>query len=207
MYIFTRARTIDPGRGNEALAGAVELTAKINEVIDVPVTAWYQQYALTGPAINWTARLDHLEDLDRTMAELRASTDVQDLMAELDESLIGPVVDNMIEIIAGTPPTTATPVVSTVQATAANGHYRAAVHWGADLAERFGTSMNVPTIFARGLYGNYGTILWASYCDDMNQLEGTHAKLATDEMLMAVMDEGAHNCAPGAVAMTMHRLD
>lgn len=128
-------------------------------------------------------------------------------MAELDEHFVGPTVDNLYEVIAGTPPSTPSPIVSMVQATAVNGHLRAAMHWGADLSERFARSMDVPTIFARGLWGDYGTLAWASYFDDINAVEGTQAKLASDEMLQAVMDEGAHNCREGAIATLSRRLD
>ena len=49
-------------------------------------------------------------------------------------------------------------------------------------------------------------MFWASYYDDINQVEGTHAKMASDEMLQAVVDEGAHNCQPGAIQTMMRRL-
>ena len=207
MYIFTRARTIESGRTQEALAGAAELAAKVTEAVDLSVSAWSQQYAPTGPAIMWTTRLDHLEEYDRATEEMFASSEILDTAAELEESLTGPIVDHMIEVVGGELPTTAAPFVASVQATAVNGHMRAAMHWGADVAERYSTSMNVPTVFGRELFGYYGSLVWASYFDDVRAYEAVQAKLAADEMLQAVMDEGAHNCLPGAVATVMRRLD
>lgn len=207
MYIFTRARNIESGRTQEALAGAVELTAKVNETIGPTVSTWSQQYAPTGPAILWTSRLDHLEEYETATEQMFASSEVLDMGAELEESLTGPVVDHMIEIVAGDLPTTPTPFVASVQATAVNGHLRAAMHWGADVAQRYATSMDVPTIFGRDLFGYYGSVVWATYFDDVNSYEAVQAKLAADEMLQAVMDEGAHNCCPGAIATVMRRLD
>jgi hypothetical protein len=207
MYIFSRSRTIDPARGSEALEGATELSRKVEALSDLTISTWYQQYGPTGPAIRWTARLEHLEDFDKGFERLMAAGDYHDAVAEVDELFIGSVLDDLFEVVAGTPPATATPIASSVQATAANGHVRAAMHWGADLAERFSRSMDVPTVFVRGLYGEYGTIGWASYFDDINQVEGTNAKMAADEMLQAVVDEGAHNCQPGATAVLMRKLD
>lgn len=207
MYVFSRCRTIDPARGGDALAGATELSRKVESLTDLKMTTWLQQYGPTGPAIRWTTRLEHLEDFEKAFERLTPSDDYHDAVAEVDEMFIGPVLDDLFEVVAGTPPPTATPIAATVQATAANGHIRAAMHWGADLAERFSRSLDVPTLFVRGLYGSYGTIAWASYYDDINQLEGTHAKMATDEMLQAVIDEGAHNCEPGAVGYMMRKLD
>lgn len=207
MYIFTRTATIDMGRTAEAFGGATELSRKVTELTALPVTTWYQQFAPTGPAVVWTARMEHLDEMDRAFETLMTSDDYKDAVAELDEFFTAPLVDNIIEIVAGSPPATALPIVSAVWATATNGHLRAAMHWGADLAERLERSMDVPTIFGRGLYGDYGTMVWASYFDDVVALEGTQAKLAGDEMLQAVMDEGAHNCREGAIAVVMRKLD
>ncbi len=207
MYIFTRVRNIEGGRYQEALAGAVELAAKVNETVDLTVSTWSQQYAPTGPAIVWTTRLDHLQEYETATEQMFASSEILDMAAELEESLSGPVVDHMIEIVAGELPTTATPFVASVQATAVNGHLRAAMHWGADLAQRYSASMDVPTVFGRDLFGSYGSVIWASYFDDVSGYQTVQGKLAVDEMLQAVMDEGAHNCQPGAIATVMRRLD
>ena len=207
MFIFSRCRTIDPGRGSDAVAGATELSRKVETLCDLKFSTWFQQYGPTGPAIRWTARLEHLEEFDQAFERLMASDDYHDVVAEVDELFVGSVLDDLFEVMTGTPPATATPITTSVQATAANGHIRSAMHWGADLAERFGRSMDVPTLFVRGLYGSYGSIGWASYFDDMNEVEGTHAKMAADEMLQAVVDEGAHNCQPGATAVLMRKLD
>lgn len=207
MFIFTRARNIEPGRTQEALAGAVELTAKANETIDLTVSTWSQQYAPTGPAIMWTARLEHLAEYETANEQMFASSELLDMAAELEESLTGPMVDHMVEVVAGDLPTTPTPFVASVQATAVNGHLRAAMHWGADLSQKYAAAMNVPTIFGRDLFGYYGSVVWASYFDDVAGYEDVQAKLAADEMLQAMMDEGAHNCVPGAIATVMRRLD
>jgi len=207
MFIRSRYRTIDPGRASEALAGATELSRKVETLTDLTVSTWLQQFGPTGPAVRWTARLEHLEEFDKAFERLNASSDYHDAVAEVDELFIGAVLDELFEIVAGTPPATPTSIATNVQATAANGHVRAAMHWGADLAERFSRSMDVPTIFVRGLYGAYGTIGWASFFNDINEVEGTQAKMAADDMLQAVVDEGAHNCQPGATAVLARRLD
>ncbi|MEL7155676.1 MAG: hypothetical protein AAFN30_03650 [Actinomycetota bacterium] len=207
MFIFTRTRTIDPARAMDALTGATELSRTVESLSDLSLSTWFQQYGPTGPAIRWTARLEHLEDYDKAFERLVASEAYHDAVAEVDELFIGMVTDDLLEVVAGDLPSTPTPITASVQATAANGHIRSAIHWGADLAERFGRSLDVPTIFVRGLYGTYGTIAWGSFFDDINQVEGTHAKMATDEMLQAVIDEGAHNCQPGASAVLMRKLD
>lgn len=207
MYIFSRSRTIDLGRNSEALSGATESARRVEELTDLTVSTWHQQFALTGPAIVWSARAEHMEAFYRAFELINASESYQDFTAELDECFTGPAVDNMVQIVAGTPPAAPTPLVSIVQATATNGHLRAAIHWGSDLAERVSSSLDAPTIFGRGLYGAYGTLMWGSYFEDINAVEGTQAKLATDEMLQAVIDEGGHNVQPGAMATLMRKLD
>lgn len=207
MYIFTRCATIDPGRFSDALSGATALARTVERLTDRTLSTWYQQYAPTGPALRWTVRIEHLEDYEKMFRTATASTEYQDALAEVADCITGPVVDDLFEMVAGTPPTAPTPVATSVMATAANGHLRAAVHWGADLAERASRSLGVPTVFIRGLYGNYGTIGWASYFSDANELEGTNAKLAVDDMLQAVIDEGAHNCQPGVIGVLMRKLD
>ena len=206
MFIFSRQRTIDPARAGEAMSGATAITGVVKEASGMDVTAWYSQFAPTGPGITWTARLEHLEDLDVAFTELMASSDYLDATAELDESFTGPVVDSMVQLIAGTPPKTATPMTSVVQATAMPGHLRAAMHWGADVAERVGRSLDTPMIFGRSLFGAYGSMIWGAYYEDANDLEGTQAKFGADEMLQAVVDEGGHNCQPGAFSVVMRQL-
>ncbi len=206
MYIFASIRNLDWARSSDAIEAGARIVATMSDLTGLPYTMWFQSFAPTGPALVFTTRIEHLEELDRSFATLMGSSDYQDQQAELDEYLIGSPVQNVIEPVAGTPPAELTPFVSSVQATATNGHLRAAMHWGADVAERFGSAMGVPTMFARGLYGHYGTLFWASYYDDVNAIEGTQAKMAADEMLQAVVDEGAHNVQPGAVATVMRKL-
>jgi hypothetical protein len=135
---------------------------QVESITDRSVSTWLQRYGYDGPALRWTTRLDHLEQLDKAFDLLMASADYHAAVAEADELFIGPVVDELFEVVSGTPPTAPTSVASTVQATAANGQIR---------------------------------------------VEGTHAKMAADDMLQAVIDEGAHNCQPGATVMLMHKLD
>jgi hypothetical protein len=206
MFIFSRQRTIDPGRVAEAMSGATGIAKMVGELTDLQVTPWYTQYAPTGPAVTFTVRLEHLEQFDAAFEVMMASSDYQDALAELDESFTGPVIDNMVQIVGGTPPKKATALVTAVQATAMPGHLRAAMHWGTDVAERVGRSLDVPTLFGRNLWGDYGGMMWASYYEDSNALEGVQAKFGADEMLQAVVDEGTHNCQPGAIAVVMRQL-
>jgi len=133
------------------------------------------------------------------------ASDYHDAMAELDEYMTGSPVEALIEPM-GPPPSEPTPIVNTVQAVAANGHLRPTMHWGMDIAERFSRAMDVPTVFARSLWGHYGSVLWGAYFDDPDHLEETNAKMAADEMLQAVMDEGGHNVQPGAISAVMRRM-
>ncbi len=207
MYIVSRTRNYDLGRTGEALAASTALATTTTDLTGVPTTTWLQTFAPTGPAIVWTARFEHLADFERFSTQLMGAAEYHDAMAELDDYLVGTATDAIFETVSGTPPAEVTPIISTVQARAVNGHLRATMHWGVDLAERFSRAMDVPTMFARGLYGFYGTVGWASYVEDMDGLEGTNAKLAVDEMLQAVMDEGAHNCQNGAVSALLRKLD
>ena len=206
MYIFARTRTIDPARSAGAVQAGVEAAAKADEVTGLTSTVWFQAFAPTGSALSWTTRFDHLADLDQAWLALMDDSAYHDAMAELEQYLTGPSVEAVIEPVGGTPPAEPTQVVTSVQATAANGHLRAAMHWGIDLADRVSRTLDVPTIFGRSLWGEYGTVFWASYYEDPTHVEETYAKLAADEMLQAVIDEGAHNVQPGAASWVMRRV-
>lgn len=206
MYIFTRIRTIDPGRDADAIAGGTDIAGFVSGVIDLDVHAWFTQFRPGGPALMWSTRFDTLEQLDNAWATLMADGEYHDRVAELDESFTGPIEDDLLQVVGGSPPKEPTPIVQLVQATAAPGHLRAAMHWGVDIAERFGRSLDVPTMFARSMYGRYGALTWGSYFEDAVAVEGTQSKFATDEMLQAAVDEGAHNCQPDAIAWTASKL-
>lgn len=206
MYVFSRQRNIDPGRLADAVGGIKTLAAKVTELTGQTVTTWSATFTPTGPAVVATARFDSLADYQHLMDTVMASGEYLDLLAEANESFVGAPIDNLIHIVAGNLPSRPLPVAVVVQAAAMPGHYRSAVHWGSHCAESIGRALNVPVVFGTGMFGQYGTLVWGSYYDDLAGYETTNAKLGTDDMLQAIIDEGAHNCQPGAVQFLMRQL-
>ncbi len=207
MYIFSRRRLIHPGQFRQALGEGVAVAATVTELTDVPVMVWMSQYDPEGAAMVWSARFEAMTDLEAAFGQLMDSNDYQDQVEALDELFTGQAVDNLIQIVAGGLGDAPAPMVSVIEATAANGRQQQALAWGADIAEKAARSLDLPVAFGIGAYGRYGSLGWITSYEDVASIDDARGKLMADAVLQEAIDDGAGNVQDDATSILLRRLN
>jgi hypothetical protein len=168
---------------------------------------WMSQYDPEGSAMVWSARFEAMTDLDAALGQLMDSNDYQDQVEALDELFIGQAVDNLIQIVAGGLGDAPVPMVSVIEATAANGRQQQALAWGADIAEKAATSLGLPVAFGIGAYGRYGSLGWITSYEDVASIDDARGKLMADAVLQEAIDDGAGYVQDEATSILLRRLN
>jgi hypothetical protein len=207
MYIFSRRRLIHPGRFRQALGDGVAVATTVTELTDVPVMVWMSQYDPDGAAMVWSARFETMTEIDGAFAELMGSDGYQDQVEALDGLFEGQPVDSLIEIVAGGLGDAPAPLVSVVQAVAANGRQQEAIAWGVDIAEKAASALSLPVAFGVGAYGRYGSMGWITSYEDVATIDDARGKLMADAVLQDAIDDGSGNVQPDATNILLRRLN
>ncbi len=207
MYIFSRRRLIHPGRFRQALGEGVAVAATVTELTDVPVMVWMSQYHPDGAAMVWSARFETMTDLDAAFGLLMESDAYQDQVEAIDEYFTGQPVDGLMQILAGGLGDAPAPMVSVIEATAAAGREQQALAWGAEIAEKAASSLDLPVAFGIGAYGRYGSLGWITSYQEVSQIDDARGKLMADAVLQEAIDDGAGNVQDEATAILLRRLN
>ena len=207
MYIFSRQRSVNPASFRDAVGHAVGIAELVTDITGTEVFVWMSQFGPEGPAITWSSRVDSMSDLDTRSSQLMTSDAYAERIEEIDDSFTGAATDSLIEIVSGTLASTPTQYVAVTQALAAPGRIREAVAWGADLAEKASTTLDVPVAFGVGVYGPYGSMGWLAAHDDADSMDQSRAKMMADETLQTAIDDGGDLVQPHASQMLLRRLN
>lgn len=204
MYLFSRGRTAQSGRANEAMGLAVEVAAKASAVAGIEVSAWASVLSPSAGTIIWSAWFEHLTDWEAATGKLGADTSYIDMVAGMDGAFTGPVVDNLMMLVHGEPPAENPTYVASVEAVSSHGHIVEAVAHGVALAEAATRIGGLTTMFAVGSTGPYGGVGWFTVAPDIASMEAGEQKVNSDPSFLALVDSGGTLYQPGA-QQTMYR--
>lgn len=207
MYIFTRTRPFEGRNPKEAIEASVQIAEMVTEVTGNQVSVWSSLYHPMGNAITWSARVETLAQYEAMSDKVMSSDKVMKQLAKVSDLMPGAMIDNMVQVVAGSLGPKPAKYVTIVQGQAANSHQREAVAWGADLAVKAGRAMDIPVVFAMGVFGNYGSMSWISSVEDADGLDDTRGKLIANETLQALIDEGGHLVQPYATQILLRRIN
>jgi len=206
MYIVVRSRRINQARGRAAVAAAVEAGARASEIMGQPVFVWSSIFSADGPAVSWSARVEHLADAIAIDDALFADEGFAQWVEDNDGLFVGPTSDLISQIVYGAPTGPPKGFVQSTRAVCANGSFGEAMGFGVEIAEMATRITGVPVMFGTSVTGDNGAVGWVSSVDELSDVEAANAALAADDEWLKLLDRAGHAFAPGASSMMLRRI-
>jgi len=192
MYLFGRRGRIAPGNNRGALAWATEVTQKVNEVVEIPVTLYTSVFGPEVGTLVWSVFVPDLATLERNTDRLQADDGLLDLTDRGAQFTVGGLDDTLAQIIHGEPdPTRQIQYVAVVQAVCANRNLARGMAVGVEIAQMAEKITGSPTLFASGATGPYGGVAWFTGFESIQALQTQQEALAADAGWIELLDREA----------------
>ena len=207
MYLFTRSVRFGPGPARDVATYVGEVTEKARQETGLEIHAWTATMSPELGTVVWATFAEDLEHLEQANEKLATSDRFVDLVDRGAALFAGPPSDMVAQVVAGeVEPSGPTPTyVMSARAAAANGHLRAAMEGGVEIAEAATRITGVPTLFLVGATGPYGGCSWSSGFSDIGQLERAESALMADSGWIDLIDRVGTAYEPGA-SQSIYRL-
>ena len=190
MYLFTRSGRFGPGANRDVVSFVGEVTEKARQETGLAINAWSATMSPELGTVVWAAFVDDLAHLEQANDKLAASESFLDLSDRGAGLFAGPLSDMVAQVVAGDVDASApTPMyVTSARAVAANGHLRAAIEGGVEIAEAVGRITGIPSLFLVGSTGPYGGCAWTSGYPDIGEVERAESALMADASWIDLID-------------------
>jgi hypothetical protein len=206
MYLFSRRRHINTAKAREAMATAVEACPRVSQVTGWDVRVWATVHSPDITGLLWTTSFEHLEELAAGFDKLVVDEGWNDWLAQHDAEFVGPIDDNLLQVLHGAPGEQAPEYVQAVRAVCANGMLSRGIELGIELAQTAERITGVPVMFTSRVTGEYGGVAWISGAPDLATFETESAALAADASWAELLDRAGPAYQPGADTFLLRRL-
>ena len=206
MYILGRSRAINQAKGRAAAAAAVEAGSRASEIIGIPVFVWSSVFSADGPAVMWSARVEHLSEAVAVDDKLFADDGFAQWVEDNDGLFAGPTSDVISQVVHGAPTGPPKAYVQVTRAICANGSLSEAMGIGIELAETAERITGIPVMFVTPVVGDYGAVAWMVSADDLGEVEAANAALVADEDWLKLVDRAGHVFNPGTSSFMLRRI-
>ncbi len=182
MYQFARLLTLR-GDERETAAWATEMTALVNDRMDLDVSLWASVFGFPVGTVGWSAIVEGRAHLAQETASLATDAEYHDLAAKAAEWIQAPAEDILRSIVHGGPgdePPPVGAVASVTEAVAAGGKMSEAIGWATDMAT-YGTDLiGAQVNFLVNAYGDFGGMAFITIFPDMAAADAATEKIRAD---------------------------
>ena len=208
MFLFTRSARLVPGRTREAIAWTAEVTEKVNQIADLPVSLWQTVLSPDVGRMTWSTMTDELTALEAIEDKLLADDSYVDLVDRGAAFTNGDLQDQLATILHAPADIAERQVgyVTVVTALAANGQFGAAVACAIQIAEKATAISGIDTSVAMANTGPYAQLAWITGAADLAELQRGEAAVNGDADFIAFLDGPAGSVyIPGSGMQTISR--
>jgi hypothetical protein len=206
MYIVGRSRRINQARGRAAVAAAIEAGSRASEIVGLPVFVWSSVFSADGPAVSWSARVEHLADAVALDDKMFADEGFAQWVEDNDGLFLGPTSDVISQVVHGAPTGPPKAYVQLTRAICANGSLSEGMGVGIELAETAERITGMPVMFVTPVVGDYGGVGWMVTAEDLAEVEAANAALSTDDDWLKLVDRAGHAFNPGTSSIILRRI-
>jgi hypothetical protein len=207
MYLFGRRGRIAPGRNRDAITWATEVTEKVNEVVEIPVSLYTTVFGPEVGTLVWSVFVPDLVTLERNLDRLQADASVLDLADRGAEFTVGGLDDTLAQLIHGEPdPTRDIEYVVAVQAVCASRNLGRGIEVGVEIAQMAEKITGSRTLFASAVTGPYGGVAWFTGFESIQELESQERALAADAGWIEFLDREAGTAYAENQELTTNRI-
>lgn len=191
MYVFTRSiRLGSSGKIRDSIGWAFELTEKLNQISETPISLWRPLFSANAMSLTWGTVVEELEELEAVDAKLMADDTYVSLVERGTLYSSGdPVDDTLVSYVHGDFSKGAdVQVVSVVETTLANGAFAKGVELGIEIAERVEEITGMSTAFGTHATGPYGRVQWMTGHASIADLQRAETAINSDPGFLQLLD-------------------
>jgi hypothetical protein len=161
MPLYSRVATLTGGPV-EPVEWAVDITGKVNQIMDVEVSLWQGVFGYPLGTVAWSAMVESRAQLAEQTAKLAADSAFLDLAGAGQAFATTPFEDVLRSIVhmtrepEGSPPMGGWAEVTT--ATPAEGKIGEAMAWGVEIADAYTAATGTGCAFLADDYGTFGQV-------------------------------------------------
>ncbi len=207
MYLFARRRSINPARATAAVGMALEAATRAKEITGLATWVWNPVLSPDIGTVAWTARVEHLSELEAASDKLIGSSDFSEWIEQNDSLFLGPIEDSVLQVLHGTPSDQPAPYVQVVRALCAHGAISEAMSFGVEIAEVGSRLTGLQTMFGATVTGGYGGVGWLTGVPDLDAVEAANVALMADDEWRKLVDRAGHAFQPGVTTSLLRRLN
>lgn len=192
-YLFNRTGRLAPGNPIAAMSWAVEMTAKVNSVVDTPFSLWSSTLSPRVGTLAWSAIVSDLAELAAIEEKLIADGGYLEMVDKGSEfwSVEG-LDDAVVSIVHAQPYERDTlQYASITTTTLAPGCAAKGIQLGVEIADQIHAVSGCSTMFGTSLTGAYGEVGWIVLCDSIEQLQHLNDSLSANQEWLTMLDERA----------------
>jgi hypothetical protein len=194
MYVFTRTGRLRPGKTREAMAWAVGITEKVNQITSLDIGLWTPVFSPGLGTLVWSTFVESLTDLEDANAKLMVD---DGFVAEVDRGAADFTAsegldDTVAQVLSGEIDPNRNPTyVAVVQSALANGSFAKGIEAGIEIARMATEIGGIPTAFVVSSTGTYGGVAWLSGALTLEELERSEQAVNANPDFVKYVDEVA----------------
>jgi hypothetical protein len=206
MLIFGRRRSVNPARSRAAIAYASEVAGRVREVTGHEIFAWTTVFSPAVGTVMWSARVEHLSELEIANDKMATDTGLMDFVEQADDLFVGPLTDSLVQVLHGTPDSSPMSYIQVVQAVCAPGKLSGAMAFGSEVADAVTRVTGRSCLFCASLTGEWGGVGYIMGAPDADAMQQATDAWYSDADAIAMLDRAGEFFLPGAVTTYMRRL-
>jgi hypothetical protein len=201
MHLFSRVGVVTGGPV-ETLEWAVNITARVNQAMDIEVSLWQGQFGNPLGTVAWSALVESRAQLAEETLKLAADQGYLDLVGQ-GQAFAGaiPFEDSLRTMVhmtaepAEPPPLGAWAEITTAVPMA--GKIAAAMAWGVEISDYHAAVTGSPVMFLADDYGTFGQVGWIAVHADAAAADAAAAAVMADADYAAKVDGAGDLFVPG----------
>ena len=210
MYIFTRRTRLggtQPGR--EAMAWAVEITEKVNQISDLRFGLYTNMFSAGVGTLTWGCLSPDLAALEAVSDKLAADDGFAALSDRGQKFTTGELDDTLLQVVHNEPDASTNPeYIVAVTGLQRPGEFAKGLEVGVKIAEAASRITGARTAFGTSVSGDYGGVAWVTGFENIGAMEAANNALSADESFLKLVDHEASKCFEsglGATVQTIYR--
>jgi hypothetical protein len=207
-YLFSRSALLATGNAPAAMAWAVKMTEKVNEIAETTVSLWSTVMSPGLGRLTWTTVVEDLAVLTATDEKLVMDAGYHDLAVQGAEFDSGNGIDDGLVryVHADRDGVDSAAYASVVRAVLSPGSSMQGIELGVEIAQRAKAITNRSTSFGVSETGTYGEVGWIALYDSIDQVQAASEALAADASFGELLDQKAATAyLPGHSTQTLSR--
>jgi hypothetical protein len=190
MYLFSRRARLAPGNTRAAMTWATDITEKANQITDLSVSAFTSTFSPEVGTVVWSTFAPDLASLEAANDKLLADDGYVVMIDEGSRLIESNIDDALLQIVHGeVDPSRRVEYATTVQAVCASGSVARGMELGVEIAQRVENITGVPSLFATGVTGPYGSVSWFSGFADAREMDRAQQALSADASFARFIDD------------------